>query len=91
MLISNNKKQGAGKSGLSYAGINRGQVQRVSLSLLFLRCARKQESTPSLYGCATTLKDNGSNCKLVPHYDNNKRLIKQMVLIKWINAALVAG
>ncbi|MCK9395176.1 MAG: hypothetical protein M0Q44_06280 [Methylobacter sp.] len=40
----------------------------------------KQESTPSLYGCAAKLKDNAADCKREPHHKRNKRLIKQMVL-----------
>jgi hypothetical protein len=77
--------------GLSYAGINRGQVQRVSLSLLFLRYARKKGSTPSLYGCGTKLKDNATDCKPSQHHDLNKRFIKQMVLVKWSSGSLGAA
>jgi len=81
MLISKTSEQGAGKSwGLSYAGINRGQVQRVFLSLeINLR------STPSLYGCATTLKENVEDCKISQSRHNGKHLVKQMVFIKPID------
>jgi hypothetical protein len=40
-----------------------------------------QESTPSLYGCGATLKDNASECKLGALLQANKHLIKQMVLV----------
>jgi hypothetical protein len=62
MLISKTSEQGAGKSwGLSYAGINRGQVQRVFLSLDI-----NPRSTPSLYGCRLKVKENAGNCKNKP-------------------------
>jgi len=44
---------------LSYAGINRTQVQRDSLSLI----AKKQVSTPSLYGWVAKLKEFVTDCK----------------------------
>jgi len=77
MLISKTSEQGAGKSwGLSYAGINRGQVQRVFLSPeIILR------STPSLYGCTLKVKENVADCKISQLWHDNKYLIKQMVLI----------
>jgi hypothetical protein len=63
-LAPTTKQQGAGKLWLSYAGINRGQVQRVFLSLPLAMQHMEQESTPSLYGCADKLKDNARDCKL---------------------------
>jgi hypothetical protein len=80
MLSPTIKQYGAGKSRLSYAGINRGQVQRVFLSLPVPCNIWKQQSTPSLYGYACKLKDNAEDCKLEPRHRNNKHLIKQMVL-----------
>jgi hypothetical protein len=58
MLISNNNKTRRREVGLSYAGINRSQVQRVSLSF-----KTNYRSTPSLYGCRVKLKESNADCK----------------------------
>jgi hypothetical protein len=75
--LRNSIKQDAGKCGLSYAGINRGQVQRVSLSL-----KTYLEAPLAFTDKGAKLKENDLFCKPAPHCGIYKNLINQKLLFK---------